>query len=52
MLALIQLRICAALLKKQGLDLVFTNFRAMRNLSFVLKLVDKVAADQIQSYLN
>lgn len=40
------------LLKKQGLDLVFKNFRLISNLSFISKLVERVAADQIQSYLN
>ena len=40
------------LLKKQGLDLVFKNFRPISNLSFVSKLAERVAADQIQSYLN
>ena len=38
--------------KKQGLDLVFKNFRPIRNLSFVSKLAERVAADQIQSHLN
>ena len=40
------------LLKKQGLDLVFKNIRPISNLSFVSKLAERVAADQIQSYLN
>ena len=40
------------LLKKQGLDLVFKSFRPISNLSFVSKLAERVAADQIQSYLN
>ena len=40
------------LLKKQGLDLVFKNFRPISNLSFVSKLAERVVADQIQSYLN
>ena len=40
------------LLKKQGLDFVFKNFRPISNLSFVSKLAERVAADQIQSYLN
>ena len=40
------------LLKKQGLDLDFKNFRPIINLSFVSKLAERVAADQIQSYLN
>ena len=40
------------LLKKQGLDLVFKNFWPISNLSFVSKLAERVAADQIQSYLN
>ena len=40
------------LLKKQGLDLVFKNFRPISNLSFVSKLAERVAAYQIQSYLN
>ena len=40
------------LLKKQGLDLVFKNFRPISNLSFVSKLAEKEAADQIKSYLN
>ena len=40
------------LLKKQGLDLVFKNVRPISNLSFVSKLAERVAADQIQSYLN
>ena len=44
--------IVTPLLKKQGLDLVFKNFRPISNLSFVLKLAERVAADQIQSYLN
>ena len=38
--------------KRQGLDLVFKNFRPISNLSFVSKLAERVAADQIQSYLN
>ena len=40
------------LLKKQGLDLVFKNVRPISNLSFVSKLAERVAADQIRSYLN
>ena len=40
------------LLKKQGLDLVFKNIRPISNLSFVSKLAERVAADQIQSYLS
>ena len=40
------------LLKKQGLELVFKNFRPISNLSLVSKLTERVAADQIQSYLN
>ena len=44
--------IVTPLLKKQGLDLVFKNFRPISNLSFVSKLAERVAADQIQSYLN
>ena len=40
------------LLKKQGLDSVFENFRPISNLSFVSKLAEGVAAAQIQSYLN
>lgn len=40
------------LLKKQGLDLVFKTFRPISNISFVSKLAERVAADQIQSYLN
>ena len=40
------------LLKKQGLDLVFKNFRPTSNLSFDSKLAERVAADQIESYLN
>ena len=40
------------LLKKQGLDSVFKNFRPISNLSFVSKLAGGVAADQILSYLN
>ena len=44
--------IVTPLLKKQGLDLVFKNFRPISNLSFVSKLAERVPADQIQSYLN
>ena len=44
--------IVTTLLKKQGLDLVFKNFRPIANLSFVPKLAERVAADQIHSYLN
>ena len=44
--------IVTPLLKKQGLDLVFKSFRPISNLSFVSKLAERVAADQIQSYLN
>ena len=40
------------LLKKQVLDLVFKTFRPISYLSFVSKLAERVAADQIQSYLN
>ena len=44
--------IVTPLLKKQSLDLVFKNFRPISNLSFVSKLTERVATDQIQSYLN
>ena len=44
--------IVTPLLKKQGLDLVSKNFRPISNLFFVSKLAERVAADQIQSYLN
>ena len=40
------------LLKKHLLDLAFENFRPISNISFVSKLAERVAADQIQSYLN
>ena len=40
------------LLKRQGLDLVFKHFRPISDLSFVSKLAERVAADQIQSYSN
>ena len=43
---------CYTTAKKQGLCLVFKNFRTINNLSFVSKLAERVAADQIQSYLN
>ena len=43
---------CYTTAKKQGLCLVFKNFLTISNLSFVSKLAERVAADQIQSYLN
>ena len=43
---------CYTTAKKQGLCLVFKNFRTISNLSFVSKLAERVAAGQIQSYLN
>ena len=36
------------LLKKPGLDLLFKNFRPIRNLQFVSKLTERVVANQIQ----
>ena len=39
--------IVTPLLKNQGLDLVFKNFRPISNASFVSKLTERVAADQI-----
>ena len=39
------------LLKKPGLDLLFKNFRPIRNLQFVSKLTERVVANQIQSHM-
>ena len=39
------------LLKKPGLDLLFKNFRPIRNLQFVSKLTEGVVANQIQSHM-
>ena len=38
-------------LKKRGSDLAFKNFRPISNLEFVFKLVERAAADQLQSHL-
>ena len=38
-------------LKKCGYDLAFKNFRPISNLQFVSKLVERAAADQLQSHL-
>ena len=38
-------------LKKCGSDLAFKNFRPISNLQFVSKLVERAAADQLQSHL-
>ena len=38
-------------LKKSGSDLAFKNFRPISNLQFVSKLVERAAADQLQSHL-
>ena len=38
-------------LKKCGSELAFKNFRPISNLQFVSKLVERVAADQLQSHL-
>ena len=38
------------LLKKCGSDLAFKNFRPISNLQFVSKLVERAAADQLQSH--
>ena len=37
------------LLKKPGLDVIFKNFRPVSNLSFVSKLIEKAALNQIHS---
>ena len=39
------------LLKKPGLDLLFKNFRPIRNLQFVSKLTERAVANQIQSLM-
>ena len=39
------------LLKKPGLDLLFKNFRPIRNLHFVSKLTERAVANQIQSLM-
>ena len=39
------------LLKKPGLDLLFKNFRPIRNLQFVSKLTEGVVANQMQSHM-
>ena len=39
------------LLKKPGLDLLFKNFRPIRNLQFESKLTESVVANQIQSHM-
>jgi len=39
------------LFKKPGLDLLFKNFRPIRNLQFVSKLTERVVANQIQSHM-
>ena len=39
------------MVKKSGSDLAFKNFRPMSNLQFVSKLVERAAADQLQSHL-
>ena len=38
-------------LKKCGSDLALKNFRPISNLQFVSKLVERAAADQLQSHL-
>ena len=38
-------------LKKCGSDLAFENFHLLSNLQFVSKLVERAAADQLQSHL-
>ena len=38
-------------LKKCGSELAFKNFRPISNLQFVSKLVERAAADQLQSHL-
>ena len=40
------------LLKKPNLDLTFNNFRPISNLSFLSKLVQRVAANQLTIYMN
>ena len=40
------------LLKKDGLPLVFKNYRPVSNLAFISKLVETVVAKQLQHYLN
>ena len=42
---------CNPTLKKCGCDLAFKRFRRISNLQFVSKLVERAAADQLQSYL-
>ena len=40
------------LLKKPNLDLTFTNLRPISNLSFLSKLVERVAANKLTIYMN
>ena len=40
------------ILKKQGLEPAFRNFRPISNLSFLSKLIERVAADQLLSYMR
>ena len=39
------------LLKKPGLDVIFKNFRPVSNLSFVSKLIERAAFNQIHGHL-
>ena len=40
-----------SLLKKPGLDVIFKNFRPVSNLSFVSKLIERAAFNQIHGHL-
>ena len=39
--------VVSPLLKKPGLDLVYKNFRLVSNLSFIFKIVEKAALQQL-----
>ena len=39
-------------IEKQGLEPTFRNFRPISNLSFLSKLIERVAADQLLSHMR
>ena len=39
------------ILKREGLDTIFKNYRPISNLQFVSKLVERAVADQLYSFM-